>query len=44
LGAKVEPTAIVIVFSFAIVIGVGFGLFPAMKASKLDPAKALRYQ
>ena len=43
-GAVVEPTAILIAFSFAVGVGIVFGLFPAMKASKLDPAEALRYQ
>ena len=43
-GAVVEPTAILIAFTFAVGVGILFGLFPAMKASKLDPAEALRYQ
>jgi putative ABC transport system permease protein len=43
-GAVIQPTAILIAFGFAVGVGVGFGLFPAMKASKLDPAEALRYQ
>ncbi len=43
-GAVVKPTAILIAFSFAVGVGILFGLFPAMKASKLDPAEALRYE
>ena len=43
-GAVVEPSAILIAFTFAVGVGILFGLFPAMKASKLDPAEALRYQ
>ena len=43
-GAVVHPSAIFISFSFAVVVGVFFGLYPAIKASKLDPAEALRYQ
>jgi putative ABC transport system permease protein len=43
-GAVVQPSAILIAFSFAVGVGILFGLFPAMKASKLDPAEALRYQ
>ncbi len=43
-GAVIEPTAILIAFTFAVGVGILFGLFPAIKASKLDPAEALRYQ
>ena len=43
-GAVVQPSAIMIAFSFALIVGVFFGLYPAMKASNLDPAEALRYQ
>ncbi len=43
-GAVIKPFAIVVAFLFAIAVGIGFGLFPAMKASKLDAAEALRYQ
>ncbi len=43
-GAVIEPAAIGMAFVFAVAIGIGFGLFPAIKASKLDPAEALRYQ
>ncbi|MEC4674531.1 MAG: ABC transporter permease [Nitrospirota bacterium] len=43
-GAVVQPSAILIAFSFAVFVGVFFGLYPAVKASKLDPAEALRYQ
>jgi putative ABC transport system permease protein len=43
-GAVIRPSAIVTAFAFALVIGMSFGLYPALKASKLDPAEALRYQ
>ena len=43
-GAVIRPSAIMVAFSFAMFVGVFFGLYPAIKASKLDPAEALRYQ
>ncbi len=43
-GAVILPSAILTAFLFALIVGVSFGLYPAIKASKLDPAEALRYQ
>jgi putative ABC transport system permease protein len=39
-----SPEWTVIAFVFSIVICVVFGLYPARKAAKLDPVKALRYE
>ena len=40
----VTPASILLAFFFAVVIGIFFGMYPANKASKMDPVQALRYE
>ncbi len=40
----VQPSIVLIAVGFSALVGVGFGLYPAHKASRLDPIDALRFE
>ncbi|RJO63653.1 MAG: ATP-binding cassette domain-containing protein [Candidatus Omnitrophota bacterium] len=43
-AAKVSWFSIVLATTFSLAVGIVFGLWPAQKASQLDPIEALRYE
>jgi putative ABC transport system permease protein len=44
LPAYTPPWVVFVAFGFSLIVGLFFGFYPAMRASRLDPVEALRFE
>jgi len=42
--SEISPGAILMCFAFTTAVGIFFGIYPALKAARLNPVEALRYE